>query len=177
MAGAARIRTATAANAGARLFMWFQAYVPRNETSRLDLWKSCAWVVHILWTDCRRKFFSTRVRGKSSGAAGVDALSRRASLDHPANERKICCRFLTQLFSDTVATDVHRFRKSIAGQSYLIEATAVARDRWRAYIVRIPGAPTALMPFYGRTADEAATQLSDWLARAHQRAKSPAGTV
>jgi hypothetical protein len=80
-------------------------------------------------------------------------------------------------FTDPVAADVHRFRKSIAGHSYLIEATAVAQDRWRAYIVRIPGMPTALMPFYGRTADEAATQLSDWLTRAYQPAKGPAGPV
>ena len=76
-----------------------------------------------------------------------------------------------------MAADVHRFRKSIAGHSYLIEATAVGQDRWRAYIVRRPGMPTALMPFYGRTADEAATQLSEWLARAYQRANGPAGSV
>jgi len=49
----------------------------------------------------------------------------------------------------------------------------VSRDRWRAYIVRIPGVPTALMPFYGPTPDEAARQLCDWLARAHQQAATP----
>ena len=65
---------------------------------------------------------------------------------------------------------VHRFEESIAGQPYLIEATLVSQDRWRAYIVRIPGVPTALMPFYGRTPDEAARHLTDWLTRAHQRA-------
>jgi hypothetical protein len=37
--------------------------------------------------------------------------------------------------------------------------------------------PTALMPFYGTTPDEAARHLSDWLTRAHQRAASAAGTV
>jgi IS1 family transposase len=52
----------------------------------------------------------------------------------------------------------------------LIEVAAVARDRWRAYIVRIPGVPTALMPFYGHTPDEAAGHLRRWLARAHERA-------
>jgi hypothetical protein len=30
------------------------------------------------------------------------------------------------------------------------------------------GVPTAMMPFYGETADEAATNLSTWLDRAHQ---------
>ena len=64
---------------------------------------------------------------------------------------------------------VHRFEEIIGGRSYLIEAKAVSPDRWRAYIVRIPGVPTALMPFYGRTPDEAVHQLSDWLTRAYQR--------
>jgi hypothetical protein len=69
-----------------------------------------------------------------------------------------------------VRSTVHQFHELIAGQPYLIEVSAVSKDRWRAYIVRIPGVPTALMPFYGRTPDEAAHQLSEWLARAHERA-------
>ena len=66
---------------------------------------------------------------------------------------------------------VHRYEEIIGGRAYLIEVTAVSPDRWRAYIVKIPGVPTALMPFYGRTPDEAATQLSDWLTRAHAKAE------
>jgi len=73
--------------------------------------------------------------------------------------------------------DVLRFEESIAGRHYLIEVAAITEDRWRACIVRAPGVPTALMPFYGRTAVEAKQQLSAWLARAHQRASTPAGTV
>jgi IS1 family transposase len=69
-----------------------------------------------------------------------------------------------------VSTAVHRFHESIAGHPYLIEVMAVSKDRWRAYIVRIPGLPTALMPFYGPTPDEAAGRLRHWLARAHERA-------
>ena len=65
---------------------------------------------------------------------------------------------------------VHRFEQSIAGRPYLIEVAAVSPDRWRAYIVRVPGVPTALMPFYGSTPDEAAGLLSAWLSRAHQQA-------
>ena len=76
-----------------------------------------------------------------------------------------------------MAADVHRFEQSIAGRPYLIEVSAVSQDRWRAQIVRLPGVPTAMMPFYGRTPAEAAEQLSAWLTRAHQRAASPGGTV
>ena len=72
---------------------------------------------------------------------------------------------------------VHRFQESIAGQQYLIEVSPVASDRWRAYIVRIPGVPTALMPFYGPTPLEAAQHLRDWLSRAHARAASPTPAV
>jgi hypothetical protein len=75
-----------------------------------------------------------------------------------------------------VTNDVHRFQEFIGGRSYLIEVKAVASDRWRAYIVRIPGVPTALMPFYGRTPAEAAHLLSDWLTRAHLQA-NPGGPV
>jgi hypothetical protein len=72
-----------------------------------------------------------------------------------------------------VTSPVHRFEELIAGRAYLIEVAAVAKDRWRAYIVRVPGVPTALMPFYGRTPDEAAHLLSEWLTRAHARAATP----
>jgi IS1 family transposase len=69
-----------------------------------------------------------------------------------------------------VTTPVHRFQESIAGHQYLIEVAAVTEDRWRAYIVRMPGVPTALMPFYGPTPAEAASQLRQWLTRAYERA-------
>ena len=69
-----------------------------------------------------------------------------------------------------VHTDVHRFEELIAGRPYLIEVSPVDAGRWRAYIVRLPGVPTALMPFYGATPDDAASQLRQWLTRAHQRA-------
>jgi hypothetical protein len=63
---------------------------------------------------------------------------------------------------------VQRFRETIGGHVYHIEASMVCDDRWRAQIARGPGLPTALMPFYGPTADEAARQLSAWLTRAHR---------
>ena len=67
---------------------------------------------------------------------------------------------------------VHRFEESIAGRAYVIEVASVSQDRWRACIVRAPGALTAMMPFYGRTPIEAAQSLTEWLNRAHQRPKS-----
>ena len=76
-----------------------------------------------------------------------------------------------------MTASVHRFEESIAGRVYLIEVAAVTPDRWRAYIVRMPGVPTALMPFYGATPADAADQLCQWLTRAHARASIPPGTV
>ena len=66
------------------------------------------------------------------------------------------------------AMAVRRFEEVIGGRVYQIEAAKVRDDRWRAQIVRIPGVPTALMPFYGATPDEAAGNLREWLARAHR---------
>ena len=51
---------------------------------------------------------------------------------------------------------------------YRIEVTPVS-NRWRAQLHRGPGMPTAMMPFYGQTPDEAACQMWQWLTLAHQR--------
>jgi hypothetical protein len=69
---------------------------------------------------------------------------------------------------------LHRYEETIGGRAYLIEVAAVELDRWRACLACTPGVPTALMPFYGPTPDEAAQQLRSWLERAHQRAVRPA---
>ena len=66
-------------------------------------------------------------------------------------------------------TAVHRFEETIGGRTYQIEVVPTDSQRWRAYIVRVPGVPTALMPFYGPTPDQAACNLFDWLTRAHAR--------
>jgi hypothetical protein len=97
-------------------------------------------------------------------------LSSLASLDPAARGRRIRLAFPQSFDARDVPTAVHRYRELIAGHPYLIEVSSVSSDRWRAYIVRIPGLPTALMPFYGTTPDAAAGLLRDWLARAHQRA-------
>lgn len=59
-----------------------------------------------------------------------------------------------------------RIQETINGRPYVIEVLLVAPDRWRAQLARRRGGPTALMPFYGDTPDDAARRLSDWLTRA-----------
>ena len=61
----------------------------------------------------------------------------------------------------------HRYTETINGQKYRIEADRVQPDRWRACLVPRTEGPTALMPFYGRTPEEAAQQLARWLVRIH----------
>jgi hypothetical protein len=73
-----------------------------------------------------------------------------------------------------MATDIHRYEQEIAGRMYVIEATPVQADRWRAQIARRPGMPSALMPFYGATPLAAASQLVSWLTRAHGGHVEPA---
>jgi hypothetical protein len=63
---------------------------------------------------------------------------------------------------------VHHFEETIGGHPYQIEVTPVS-NRWRAQLHRKPGMPTAMMPFYGQTPEEAARGLADWLSLAHRR--------
>ena len=67
---------------------------------------------------------------------------------------------------------VHCFEQTIGGRAYQIEVMPVS-DRWRAQLRRMRGVPTAMMPFYGRTPDEAARQLAQWLTLAHSRFSAP----
>jgi len=64
--------------------------------------------------------------------------------------------------------NVHRFEETIGGRTYQIEVMPVSAQ-WRAQLCRMPGMPTAMMPFYGRTPAEAAHQLTQWLTLAHRR--------
>ena len=66
----------------------------------------------------------------------------------------------------------HRFEEVIDGRVYQIDVTAVS-NRWRAQLSRLPGVPTAMMPFYGTTPEEAARQLVRWLTLAHARCAPP----
>jgi hypothetical protein len=75
---------------------------------------------------------------------------------------------------------VHRFEQDLAGRPYHIEERPVG-NRWRAQLRQQAGMPTALMPFYGATPEEAAAQLTRWLVLAHSpqtsQAVRPAGSV
>ena len=127
----------------------------------------------------RIEIFFRRMAGRIAPDRVVDTPSYRASLVSFLHERRIrpVPQFTPNTTRTDVADDVHRFEESIGGRSYLIEVANVARDRWRAQIVRLPGVPTALMPFYGATPVEAAHQLCEWLTRAHARAAKQAGAV
>lgn len=136
--------------------------------------------MNILWTKRQLKFFFRDVLSAADAAKRVWTAFRTAlRLFHRARYvESFSLTLPSHSFSAAALTyDVHRFEESIAGRPYLIEVAPVSHDRWRAYIVRVPGVPTALMPFYGRTPIEAKQQLSAWLARAHERASAPAGSV
>ena len=64
-------------------------------------------------------------------------------------------------------TTVQRFEQTIGDQHYTIEVRSVGRDRWRAYLLRSAGFPTALMPFYGTTPRDALDGLVRWLSHTH----------
>jgi len=58
-----------------------------------------------------------------------------------------------------------QFEQVIGGRTVRIEVSQVtgSPSQWRAQLQRAAGVPTAMMPFYGRTPDEAAQGLSRWL--------------
>jgi hypothetical protein len=128
--------------------------------------------VNFLLNGCRAKFFFGDTLPDFICLGTVQEFSYPASLDIRPSERTIHAapNKTESQRTHPVNTAVHRFEELIAGRQYQIEVAEVARDRWRAYIVRIPGVPTALMPFYGPTPDEAAHHLRTWLTRAHERA-------
>ena len=93
----------------------------------------------------------------------MHASSRLASLDPLHGRRKI-----SRPIRSSQHTVIHRFEEIIGGRPYFIEVMHVS-NRWRAQLVRLPGIPTAMMPFYGLTPVEAAQHLTDWLTLAHRR--------
>jgi hypothetical protein len=119
-----------------------------------------------------RKFFFGAILPERRSPPTLMAPSRFASLDRRGGARKINAASPPTRFGCSQVT-VHRFEETIGGRAYLIEVTPVS-NRWRAQLCRTPGVPTAMMPFYGQTPDEAARQLAKWLALAH-RPSAPAG--
>jgi len=75
----------------------------------------------------------------------------------------------SSVFTPTpIHVNVHHFEHDIGGRLYQIEVTSVG-NRWRAQLRRAAGMPTAMMPFYGVTPEEAAEHLTRWLTLAHRR--------
>ena len=72
---------------------------------------------------------------------------------------------------------LHYSDEVIDGRTYHIEVSRLSQDRWRAHVVRTPGVPTAMMPFYGTTAEDAARQVSDWLSLAHRTCRAGSTTA
>ena len=131
--------------------------------------------MHNLWNIRAREKRLRGDRERSVGRATVHRLSYRASLvwlQQPRNNPSVLHHSDSRQAPITVHTAVHRFEETIGGRAYQIEVAPIDTDRWRAYIVRVPGVPTALMPFYGVTPDEAAGNLRQWLTRAHSRVAS-----
>jgi hypothetical protein len=114
-----------------------------------------------------RKYFFDEIAPHSATNSRHGGPSCFVSLVLIVRLRRIAVLLVIE-FLNSASTVRHHFERTIAGRPFVIEVTWVAEKRWRAHIVRIPGVPTAMMPFYGETPDEAATHLSDWLNRAHQ---------
>jgi hypothetical protein len=125
-----------------------------GEAEFYRVWKSCGRVADALWTACRsrtifRQFAPEIMQLPHRGADScLVSLARLSRVDqYCGGVKKV------------------RFEETINGRQYIIEVSAVDANRWRAEILR-RGGHTALMPFYGATALEAAAQLSQWLQRA-----------
>jgi hypothetical protein len=155
--------------------MEFQAYVASKKPSSRLL---CGKPVHGSSISCGSTAYEDFFYGQGLGNFAGDLLRTRLRERLRLIATSVYVKFVapkhdqhpTAAVQTVPSTAVHQFRELIAGQPYLIEVTAVATGRWRAYIVRLPGVPTALMPFYGPTPDEAAGQLRQWLTDAHERA-------
>jgi len=72
-----------------------------------------------------------------------------------------------------VPTAAQRIATEINGRAYHIEVVSVDAKTWRAQVVTAYGGRTALMPFYGTSADDATKRLAEWLARVHRSAGAP----
>ena len=123
--------------------------------------------MNFLWSTRQQNFFFERF-GANHRRTATDAGLRTSFRLFRLLRYVEFTALLTFIFLNSYTVVRHRFERTIAGRPFVIEVTWVAENRWRAHIVRIPGVPTAMMPFYGETPDEAATHLSDWLDRAHQ---------
>jgi hypothetical protein len=131
------------------------------------MWKSCGRSVEGLWIARAKRSFFDAITEKTPLLHSVDAASSVLSLEPSGSPARIRGRCPPRQHCFTGLNNVHRFEEVINGREYRIEVSRVGLGQWRAQIARTPGGSAALMPFYGKTPDEAAQQLSRWLALAH----------
>lgn len=67
-----------------------------------------------------------------------------------------------------------RYDEQINDHTYRILVSQVRSGTWRAQVVTPHGGPTAVMPFYGDSPEQAREQLASWIARAHRSARAAA---
>jgi len=109
---------------------------------------------------------------RRSASPIVDPLRLSLRLIHPRGALEY--RFDFPWVLPSLNTTAHRIVQQINGRDYRIEVTQLTSHRWRAQVLNAYGGPTALMPFYDATADEALSRLTDWLSRAHRSVANPA---
>ena len=113
------------------------------------------------------KFIFVALPSQTRGMHIVGAPSTVLSLERFRSLARISLRHGGSCESASTTPVKHRFEEHINGRAYLIEVSSVGVNQWRAQIARTPGGSAALMPFYGRTPDEAAQHLSRWLSLLH----------
>ena len=128
---------------------------------------TCAQGVNQQWgTD----FFlpEPRVSSPATGPVwmGLRTFLRLIGASGRRQDRCLSAAHKITVFAPDRPMSAQRYERAINDRRYVVEATLVAPDRWRAYLVGVPGGPTALMPFYGETPEQAVERLADWLALA-----------
>ena len=128
------------------------------------VWKSCGRKVETLWiVRHEKKIRATTTPELHAQSAYAGIFARRFACGGETLMRQFRPHWATRLPPGDLNVNVHRYEEHIAGRTYLIEVRPITESRWRAQIARLPGMPTALMPFYGPTPEEAARELSRWL--------------
>ena len=169
--GAARWRE----EAASALALWHSALAPWHSGTLTSI--DCAKPVDGRWKRCatgrKIELFSRQRRTKHGRCTVLMRLRFSFRLNAFVQSLESVGRsdISKSAIDERTATNVHRFEEVINGREYLIEVSSVGLGKWRAQIARVPGGSAALMPFYGKTPDEAARHLSRWLALAHGQAQ------
>jgi hypothetical protein len=96
------------------------------------------------------KYFFAQIARESARTCNRGHIRTSFRLIHFWKRVEFVLLLISQLFKK-YPTVRHRFERIIAGRCYLIEVAQVDEKRWRANILKLPGVPAAMMPFYGTT--------------------------